>query len=516
MSRRRALVSVSDKTGVVELARGLTESGFELVSTGGTMRELSDAGLPVTSVSEVTRFPEILGGRVKTLHPHVFAGLLADRRLDSHRSALTELKIGAFELAVVNLYPFEQHAFRYGVDPEQVIEQIDVGGPSMVRAAAKNHANVSIVVDPADYGEIVGWVTEGEVPLEVRRRLAAKAFALTARYDAMISRWFAEGEEEGEFPDHLVRAYSKASDLTYGENPHQRAAFYVEVGARRHLMSRVEQLHGKELSFNNLNDLDTARAVVEDFAAPACAIIKHANPCGVALGHTLEEAFRKALAGDPVSAFGGVIAVNRPLDEATAALVADQFVEVLLAPDYEGGSFERLTQRKNVRILANRERRRRTFDEMDLKRVHGGLLLQDRDQEVEERDQMRVVSERRPTEREWDDLLFAWTVCRHVKSNGIAIAKDLATVGLGAGQTSRVDSVRLAIDKAREFGHDLEGAALASDAFFPFSDGPGIALEAGITAIVQPGGSRRDEDTIDAVDEAGAAMLFTDRRHFRH
>jgi phosphoribosylaminoimidazolecarboxamide formyltransferase/IMP cyclohydrolase len=514
---KRALLSVSDKDGIVAFAQGLRELGVELISTGGTARTLTQAGVDVRSIDDFTGFPEIMDGRVKTLHPRLYAGLLARRDDESHLAAAEEQGIEQVDLVCVNLYPFEQTVARGDADEEEVIENIDIGGPTMIRAAAKNHPFAAVVVDPADYESVLAELrdSDGRLALETRRRLAARAFACTARYDAAISRWFGERTSDG-LPDRWASAYEKVADLRYGENPHQRGAFYAQAGAATHLLEGVEQLHGKELSFNNLLDLSAARELVEDFDGPACAIVKHNNPCGCALGETITAAYERAFACDPLSAYGGVIALNRPVDRATAERLAEQFIEVLLAPAYDSDALALLKEKKNVRLL-------RLADwpaparELDSKPVIGGLLVQDRDAVTESREQMTVLTATAPLESQWDDLLFAWKICRHVRSNAIVIAADGATIGIGAGQTSRVDAVRIAVEKAREFRPDqLAGAALASDAFFPFPDGPKLAIDAGVTAIIQPGGSVRDGEVVAAADAAATAMVATGVRHFRH
>jgi phosphoribosylaminoimidazolecarboxamide formyltransferase / IMP cyclohydrolase len=511
---RLALLSVSDKRGIVDFARGLAELGIEIVSTGGTAQELTDAGLHVRSIEDFTGFPEIMDGRVKTLHPKLYAGLLAVRSDPEHMAAAQEHEIEFVDLVCVNLYPFERTASRRGVEDAEVIENIDIGGPTMIRAAAKNHAFAAVVVKPEAYDAVLEELRGFDAQLSpgTREALAADAFAYTARYDTAIARWFAERGED--FPPLYVRAFEKVVDLPYGENPHQRAAYYQQVGARMHVLSMVKQHHGKQISFNNLLDLDSARAMVRDFEIPACAIVKHNNPCGAAVAPDAQGAYLSAFACDPLSAYGGVIALNRPVDKPLAEKLNEQFIEVLIAPGYSDDALEVLTQKQNIRILEDNERRVPMLGDPEVKQVTGGLLVQDRDTERDDREAMEVVTERKPTDQEWQDLLFAWRVSRHVKSNAIVLAKDLATVGIGAGQMSRVDSVRLAIEKFR--GDSLERAALASDAFFPFADGPQLAVEAGVTAIVQPGGSVRDDEVVAAADEAGIAMVFTRRRHFRH
>jgi phosphoribosylaminoimidazolecarboxamide formyltransferase/IMP cyclohydrolase len=511
---RRALISVFDKTGLDEFAAGLSELGVELVASGGTAADISELGLSVTPVDELTDVPEMLGGRVKTLHPRIHAAILARRDVEEDLDALTEYDIEPFDLVCVNLYPFAQVAGRKDVREEDAVEMIDVGGPAMLRAAAKNFVHVAPVCLLSRYGPVLEELRlDGGLSAQTRRELAAEAFAHTAAYEASIAGWFADRET---FPPRLIVSLQKERDLPYGENPHQRAAYYQEAEARRHLLSRVEQLSGKELSFNNLADLDAARAVLREFELPACAIVKHANPCGVGVAADLAEAYTKAYTADPVSAYGGVVAVNRRVDPPLAKKLGEQFVEVLIAPEYTADAVEIVTQKPATRILEDRERRRASVGERDYRRVLGGFLVQDDDAEVDDRERMEVVAGQAPDEAGWGDLLFAWRVCKHVLSNAIVIAKDLQTIGVGAGQMSRVDAVRIALDKAREHGHSLEGAVLASDAFFPFPDGPELALEAGIGVIVQPGGSKRDEDVIAAVEKAGAKMAFTRRRHFRH
>jgi phosphoribosylaminoimidazolecarboxamide formyltransferase/IMP cyclohydrolase len=509
----RALISVWDKARVDELAHGLVELGWELVASGQTAAHLEELGLVVTPVEEVTGSPEMLGGRVKTLHPRIHAGILARREREDDVAALAEHEIEPFDLVCVNLYPFERVAAQHGVREEEAVEMIDVGGPSMLRAAAKNFAHVVAVCRPEQYGPVLDELrARGEVSYETRRRLAAEAFARTAAYEAAIASWFADRDA---FPETLIPSFTKVLDLEYGENPHQRAAYYAEAGARRHLLSRVEQLHGRDLSYNNLNDLSAARALLREFALPACVIVKHANPCGVAVAATVEEAYAQALACDPLSAYGGIVVLNRPVSAAVAARLRDQFVEVLLAPEFDNEALAALREKPATRILADRERRGGDPGERDYRRVLGGLLVQDRDADVDDREGMQVVCGS-PSEAAWGDLLFAWRVCKHVTSNAIVLAKDLRTIGIGAGQQSRVDAVKIALAKAREHGHDLARAALASDAFFPFADGPELALEAGVAAIVQPGGSKRDAEVVAAAEAAGATMVFTGRRHFRH
>jgi phosphoribosylaminoimidazolecarboxamide formyltransferase / IMP cyclohydrolase len=492
----RALISTYDKTGLDVFAHGLAELGFELVASGGTAAYLEELGLPVVRVEDLTDSPEMLGGRVKTLHPRIHAGILARRDREDDVATLAEHGIEPFDLVCVNLYPFEQVAGRRGIKEEEAVEMIDVGGPSMLRGAAKNFAHCIPVCRPERYGFVLDELREsGAVSLDTRRELAAEAFATSAAYEAAIASWFSDRES---FPETLVISLDKVLDLSYGENPHQRAAYYADRGARSHLLSRVGQLHGKALSFNNLNDLSAARMLAREFAVPACVIVKHANPCGV-----------------PVSAYGGIVVLNRDVDEALGAKLAGQFIEVLFAPGYDEAAVPVLRRRQGTRILVDSERRRAAAQQRGLKRVLGGMLVQDADAEIEDREGWDPVCGA-PDEKQWGDLVFAWRVCKHVSSNAIVLAKDLATIGIGAGQMSRVDAVRIAVEKAEEFGHDLSGAALASDAFFPFADGPELALARGVRAIVQPGGSKRDEDVIAAAMRAGATMVFTGRRHFRH
>jgi phosphoribosylaminoimidazolecarboxamide formyltransferase / IMP cyclohydrolase len=513
---RRALLTVSDKRGLVDFAKGLTDLGIEIVSTGGTARELSDAGIETRPVEDYTGFPEILDGRVKTLNPRIYAGLLAVRSSQEHVDTLNEHEIEPIDLVCVNLYPFERVSSKRGVPEDEVIENIDVGGPTLIRAAAKNHAFSAVVVSPESYDAVLDELrsSDGLLSGQTRRSLALEAFACTARYDAAISRWFAEREDD--FPSQYTRSFEKVLDLSYGENPHQRAAYYAEAGVRTHLLSMVSKLHGKELSFNNLLDFDAGRRLVAEFELPAVAIIKHNTPCGCAVGKDLGEAFERALATDPMSAFGGVFCFNRPVERALAEKLNAMFVELVFAPGYDDDALELLQGKPNVRILHDQERRRPSVLEHDLKRVRGGILVQDRDTGLELREEMTVPTRRKPTEQEWGELLFAMRVCKHVRSNAIVLATQLGTAGIGAGQMSRVDSVRIAVGKAAQAEIDLAGSVLASDAFFPFADGPQIGIDAGVRAIIQPGGSKRDPDVVEACDAADVAMVCTGRRHFRH
>jgi phosphoribosylaminoimidazolecarboxamide formyltransferase / IMP cyclohydrolase len=506
-------MSVHDKTRLDEFARGLEELGFELVASDGTAAFLEGHGLHVTRVEDVTQAPELLGGRVKTLHPRIHGGILARRDRADDLEELDEHEIEPFDVVCVNFYPFGSIVAKHGARMEDAVEVIDIGGPSMLRAAAKNFAHVAPVSDPGQYALVLAELKEhGVLSQETRHALAAAAFACSAAYEAAIARWFAEGEG---LPETLSLAFEKGQDLAYGENPHQRAAYYRELGARRPLLSQVEQLHGRSLSFNNLHDLSGALMLLGEFTLPTSVIVKHANACGVAAAATIEEAYERALASDPLSAFGMVCALNRPVSAGLSAHIAEQFVDVLNAPDYEPAALDAWRSKPAARILADRERRAFPVEELDYKRVPGGLLVQHRDWDTDERDTMTVVAGSL-TEQQWGDLLFAWRVAKHIWSNAIVLAKDLQTIGIGAGQQSRVDAVRIALEKARNFDHDLEGSVLASDAFFPFADGPEQALARGVAAIIQPGGSKRDDEVVAAVERAGAAMVFTGRRHFRH
>ncbi len=523
---KRALLSVSDKTGLVELGHALAARHVELVSTGGTAKTLRDAGLAVKDISELTGFPEMMDGRVKTLHPKVHGGLLAVRDNPEHAASMKEHDIGAIDLVVVNLYPFAQTVMK-GASRDEIIENIDIGGPSMVRSAAKNHAYVTIVTDPADYDNLVAELEEsnGKTSYDFRRKCAAKAYSATAAYDSMISQWFAFADQQQLFPDMLAVNGNRIEELRYGENPHQRAALYVPVGPHGSGIAQAEQVQGKELSYNNYNDADAALELVSEFrdGPPTVVIVKHANPCGVASGDTLIDAYRAALECDSISAFGGIVAVNRPLDGATAEAITEIFTEVVAAPSADDAAKAVFAKKKNLRLLLTGDLPDPKRGGLAIKPITGGLLVQSRDNGHVADSEFKVVTKRTPTALELADCRFAWTVAKHVKSNAIVYAKDGATAGIGAGQMNRRDSARIAAIKAREaaetYGWESPrtvGSAVASDAFFPFADGLLAAAEAGATAVIQPGGSMRDDEVIAAADEAGLAMVFTGMRHFRH
>ncbi len=513
--KKRALLSVSNKTGVAEFAAALSELGYELLSTGGTAKALREAGVEVIDVASVTGFPEMMDGRVKTLHPAIHGALLARRDLPTHMNAIEEHNIAPIDVVCVNLYPFEQTVAKPDVSLEDAVENIDIGGPSMVRSAAKNFDFVTVIVEPSDYEAVLSELQTGQTSDATRRRLAVKAYAHTSAYDAAITKYLS-GEE---MPDALILPFEKATDLRYGENPHQAAAFYRERGAQNGTLARAEQLHGIPLSFVNLFDLDGAWNLVCEFDEPAACIVKHANPCGCAIGSTLDEAFRLARDADPVSRFGGIIGCNAHVDVATAIeiIIKGSLYHAIIAPSFDDDALEMLQNRSgwgnDLRILATGQTLPKDGGALDFKRVSGGLLAQDVDAAQINRDDLKIVTERAPTESEMIDLLFAWKCVKHVKSNAIAIARDGALVGVGAGQMNRVTSVDLAI---KQSGENADGAALASDAFFPFDDGPTAAARAGVRAIIQPGGSNRDQDSIDLCNREGLAMVFVGARHFKH
>jgi len=514
----RALLSVSDKSGLVDFARGLSELGWELISTGGTARTIRDAKIPVRDVSDVTGFPEMMDGRVKTLHPVVHGGLLGRRDVPEHMAAMREHGIEPIDLVVVNLYPFRETAAKPGVSPEEVVENIDIGGPSMLRSAAKNFASVTVVVDPADYARVLealrapGEKRSADGGSAMRRDFAEKAYAHTAAYDSAIAAWFA-AQRGDQFPSEMTIALRKAQPLRYGENPGQQAALYTQQGEPG--LQQLRQRGGKELSFNNLLDLDGALLAADAFRGePCCAIIKHTTPCGIATGSSALDAYRKALACDPVSAFGSVIAFTVPVDDAAAEAVSALFVECIVAPAFSEGAVEILGRKKNLRVLEGEARWREGA--LDFKRVRGGLLAQQRAPLPKGDDVWKVVTERAPTDVEARDLAFAWKAVSSVKSNAILLARDGASIGIGAGQMSRVDAAFVAVHKAQQAGHDTKGSSLGSDAFFPFRDGIDQAAAAGVTAIVQPGGSVRDDEVIAAANHHGIAMVLTGQRLFRH
>ncbi len=520
---RRALLSCSNKTGLVPFAQGLAKLDFELISTGGTRKTLEEAGLRVTDISQHTGFPEMMDGRVKTLHPKVHGGLLGRPDLPSDAAAMKAHGIAPIELVVVNLYPFVETISRPDVTTEEAIEQIDIGGPSMIRSAAKNHAHVAVVTSPDQYDRVLAELEQGQTSGALRRELAAAAFEMTARYDRAISDYFVKilpnGRTDPDFPPRLALSFECRSELRYGENPHQRAAFYVDPAYHESTLAAAEVLHGKELSYNNLLDLDAAMQIIREFSQPAAVVIKHNNPCGCAVAEALADAYIAADAGDPVSAFGSILGFNRNVDTATAEqlCVPGRFIEAIIATGFDADAFEMLTTttkwKNSVRLLKCPALNEPRPLSLDFRRVSGGLLVQDRDEEADPRSEWRVVTERHPTPEEMENLGFAWRVCKHVKSNAILLAKDRAVVGVGAGQMSRLDSAYIAAYKA---GDRSQGAVCASDAFFPFRDGIDQLHEAGVKAIIQPGGSKRDDEVIEACNEYGIAMLFTGRRHFRH
>ena len=506
----RAILSVSDKTGVVEFARGLRSLGVELYSTGGTKKTLDDAGVEVASISKLTDFPEILDGRLKTLHPAVHGGILARRDLPTHMSALEKMGISTIDLVIVNLYPFVQTVTRSGVTLEEAIENIDIGGPTMIRSAAKNYESVTVVVDPDDYEWVLNQFATGMMDVSSRLKLARKAFQHTASYDTAIAQYL----RDEAFPQDMTIALTKACGLRYGENPHQQACFYIiqDVKAREKGLGALVHVSGPEISYNNLLDFDSALNTLASFTRPTVAVLKHTNPCGLASRDSLTEAYSLALSGDPVAAFGGVVACNRPVDLDTAREINKTHYDAVVAPDFADGVVDLLSQKKNLRLVkvpfyAGDD------DGLEFRHVRGGLLVQSRDVIGQDELSPKPVSKRAPTASELEDLLFAWRVVKAIKSNAIALAKDSVLVGMGAGQPSRVESVAIALRKA---GDRARGAVLASDAFFPFSDGPELALEAGITAMIEPGGSVRDREVIEAIDSRNAALVFTGARHFKH
>lgn len=517
--RKQALISVSDKTGVAEFARDLVDLGYHILSTGGTAKLLAAQGIPCQEVADYTGFPEMLDGRVKTLDPHIHAGILARRPVAEHMKALADHGIDPIDIVCVNLYPFEQTIARPDCTFALAVENIDIGGPTMIRAAAKNHESVAVIVDPTDYKRIIDEIkAEGAVSAKTRFSLAKKVFAHTAAYDAAITNYLTSLDVEKnptkKFPDVFTRQWVKVQDMRYGENPHQQAAFYREHFVAPGLLAGYTQLQGKELSYNNISDSDAAWEAVRSFDAPACVIMKHANPCGAAIGVGAGEAYKKAFSCDPKSAFGGIIAFNREVDAATASEIGKQFAEVVIAPAYAQEALDVFAQKKNLRILvvANGA----SHNDFEFKRVGGGLLVQTPDIQLCSEENLKVVTKKQPSSAQIADMMFAWNIARFVKSNTIVYAHNGMTLGVGAGQMSRVDSAKIAAMKAEEFGHSLSGCAVASDAFFPFRDGLDVVVDHGATCVIQPGGSIRDAEVIAAADERGIVMVFTGERHFRH
>lgn len=518
MKTKRALISVSDKTGVVDFAKGLEKLGYEVVSTGGTAKALQENGVRVTEVSDITGFPECLDGRVKTLHPAVHAGVLAIRDDDAHMNKLEELEIAPIDVVAVNLYPFKETILKKNVLLDEAIENIDIGGPTMIRAAAKNWRGVVVAVDPRDYEMILGWLQKGAVDRDEKYNLACKAFEYTAAYDALIASYLRNYQDNSPlFPQSLTLTYDRVQKMRYGENPHQRAAFYREVKAKPNGISAATQLHGKELSYNNIADADAALSVLKEFSVvvPCCVAVKHANLCGVGLGETLIDAYVEAYEADSTSIFGGIVAVNREVDRITAEKMSKIFLEIIIAPSFSDEAMAILTEKKNLRLLELQGLNiKNHYGMLDFKKVAGGLLVQELDTELYEDIDLKTVTKRAPTKREITQLMMAWRVVKHVKSNAIVLVKGNSTIGIGAGQPNRVGALEIALKNAGE--ENATGSVMASDAFFPFKDCAELAKAAGITAIIQPGGSVRDEESIAVCDEAGIAMVFTNMRHFKH
>jgi phosphoribosylaminoimidazolecarboxamide formyltransferase/IMP cyclohydrolase len=512
---KRALISVSDKTGIVELASELQKKGIEIISTGGTAKTLSAAGIKVINISDITGFPECLDGRVKTLHPKVHGGLLAIRGNEEHMKQIKELGIEPIDMVVINLYPFKQTILKENVALEEAIENIDIGGPTMLRAAAKNYQDVVVVVDPSDYERVLDEVkSSGDVSIKTKFKLAYKVFEHTSHYDTLIAKYLRDNLGEEFFPETLTLTFEKAQDMRYGENPHQKAVFYKEVGANTGCLTNSTQLHGKELSYNNINDANGAIELLKEFDEPAAIIVKHANPCGVATAASIREAYVLAYEADPVSAFGGIIAINRPVDAVTAEEISKVFYEIVIAPSFNKDALEILEKKKNIRLLKLENISSKLPEgTLDMKKVAGGLLVQNYNNELFNSSEIKCVTDVKPTDEQMKDLIFAMKVVKHTKSNGIALAKNSQTIGIGPGQTNRVTALKIAI----EYGKDRTmGAVMASDAFFPFSDCVEAAHTAGIKAIIQPGGSVRDQESIDACNKYGIAMIFTGMRHFKH
>lgn len=517
---KRALISVSDKTGIVDFAKELCNLGFEIISTGGTHKTLEEAGLKVIGISDITGFPECLDGRVKTLHPSIHAGLLAIRGNEQHMEQLQKLGIDTIDMVVVNLYPFKQTVLKEGVTRAEAIENIDIGGPTMIRAAAKNYQDVAVVIDPKDYTKVIDELkTSNEISLQTKFYLCAKVFMHTSHYDSLIAAYLKKEAGIEQFPETLTLTYEKVQHMRYGENPHQKAAFYKEVGNTKGLLTDAVQLHGKELSFNNINDTNGALELLKEYTEPTIVGCKHSNPCGVGSAETIHEAYLKAYHSDPVSIFGGIIVANREIDKTTAEEISKIFIEIVLAPSFEKEALEILQKKKNIRImtLASVEKKQ-PKGSIDIKKVSGGILVQDIDNELFNGEELKVVTKRQPTQKEMEDLKFTWKIVKYTKSNGIAIGKEKQSVGIGPGQVNRIWACQQAIEHGiNHLGTEtVKGAVLASDAFFPFSDCVEECAKAGITAIIQPGGSVKDQESIDACDKAEIAMIFTNMRHFRH
>ncbi len=511
---KRALISVSDKTGIVELAKELVKLGIEIISTGGTAKTLEESGIKVIGISEITGYPECLDGRVKTLHPNIHGGLLAVRDNQVHMNKLRELGIETIDLVVVNLYPFRKTIEKEGVEHHEAIENIDIGGPSMLRAAAKNYKYVTVVVNPSDYQKVLEEINDkGNTTEATRFELAAKVFSHTASYDTLIGNYLWEKAGLPKYPETVTMTFEKVQDLRYGENPHQAAAYYREMKAAGGSIAAAIQLHGKELSFNNINDANAALETLKEFEEPAAVAVKHANPCGVGVGSSLYEAYIKAYEGDPISIFGGIIALNREVDASTASEIGKIFVEIVIAPAFSKEALNILTGKKNIRIMQLKDIFHKPTTDIDIKKVGGGLLIQDADWQDFDSADIKNVTDRKPTEKEMQDMLFAWKIVKHVKSNAIVVAKDGMTLGIGPGQTNRIWSADMSLQRS---GEKAKGAVIASDAFFPFGDVVTAAAKAGISAIIQPGGSVRDQESIDECNKTGIAMIFTGMRHFKH
>lgn len=511
--KKRALLSVSDKTGIVKLAQALHDHGVELISTGGTEQRIKDSGIPVKNISEITGFPECLDGRVKTLHPKVHGGILAIRNNQSHMDQIMDLGIEPIDYVIINLYPFKETVTKPNVDFEDAIENIDIGGPTMLRSAAKNHQDVVVVVDPRDYDAVIEGIKSGEVSAELKFDLALKVFEHTAKYDALIAEYLRKVSGKSPLGEDFTVTYERVQTLRYGENPHQKASFYKETFDTVGTLAQAEQLHGKELSFNNINDVHGALALVQEFEKPTCVAVKHSVPCGVGTGMRASDAYQRAYDCDPQSIFGGIVAFNVPVDEETALQMKEVFLEVIIAPSYEPKALDILSTKKNLRLLSLPTIMDKSPSvRLDIKKVLGGVLVQETDNLLLE-DELKTVSDRMPTKKELEDLLFAWKVCKHVKSNGIVLAKEGMTIGLGQGQVSRVWAAENAV---KQSNFQTKGSVMASDAFLPFADNIAAAAKAGVTAIIQPGGSVRDEEVIEAANRHGIAMVFTGIRHFRH